>query len=441
MPSCRNSSAPINNGITNFAVSSAGVTRLGAGCRNIVNSNRSMNVCGSSLCLEFRIRESSLKFCINAKFLVRECAENIRGIAVNISDLTHINVNLYVIRPESVGIPIGFCGITFNVNVSIIVYYTNRKCCKYSRTGLSILSGTCDNDRSSVIFYVDRIFCGKAICQDHIIKLEVVSVVKIDNCLYRLNGFDLVCVHIHPVNRTAIKIIKSRICGNELNRRCIYTGSHLDESDNNRLITHIITDLKLNTVNTISNCNVANSHSAVCKGYRNLNTVNVSLCACSVQAGCVGLSSIFCNSSSYGKHTTFSCNSLILFKCDTCIITCKLNLAKYRSFSILYCIREVSGNVINVNGLQAVYSTVCLPKSIGVCMWEHKFYESEIIRIILGCIISNFLLTIKPRNENLFICTYVNRKILPTGLIPRIIDLRLVDNGDSILLFVYTVII
>ena len=179
----------------------------------------------------------------------------------------------------------------------------------------------------------------------------MVTVVKIDNCLYRLDSLDLICVHIHPVNRTTIKIVKIRICGNELYCRCIYTRNYLDKSDYNRLITHIITNFKLNAVNTVSNSDIANSHSAVCKGYRNLNTINVSLSACSVQTSCVCLSGIFCNSCRNGKQVACGCNGFILLKFDTSIIACKFNLAEYRSFSIIYCVREISGNIINVNGL------------------------------------------------------------------------------------------
>ena len=269
----------------------------------------------------------------------------------------------------------------------------------------------------------------------------MVTVVKIDNCLYRLNSLDLICVHIHPVNRTAIKIIKSRICGNELNCRCVYTGSYLNKSDYNRLITHIITDLKLNAMNTISNCKVTNSHFTVCKGYRNLNTVNISLSACSVQAGCVSLSCILFNCSRERDNVTCGCYYLILFKSSILFDFKKFHISKNRRLSIFYCIRKVSGNVININSLQTVYSTVCFPQIISICVGEHKLDETEVVCIVFRCIISYLILAIKTGNKNLAICTYVNREILPTGLIPLVINLRLIDNTNGILLIIYSIII
>ena len=110
---CLNNCTPINYRVTNLAEGSTGVSCLCTCCCLIVNSYGSMNVCCASLCLKCRIRECTLKLCINAEFLVRECAENIRSITVNISNFTHINVNLYVIRPEAICVPIGFCGIVW----------------------------------------------------------------------------------------------------------------------------------------------------------------------------------------------------------------------------------------------------------------------------------------------------------------------------------------
>ena len=125
--SYRNNSTPINYRIANCAISSTSVTCFGTSCSLIIKHYWSMNVCCASLCLECRIRECCLKFSINAEFLIRECADNIRSITVNISNLTHVNINLNVVWPETIGVPICFRIISFNLNIGIKINYTNRK--------------------------------------------------------------------------------------------------------------------------------------------------------------------------------------------------------------------------------------------------------------------------------------------------------------------------
>ena len=393
-------------------------------------------MCGAFFCLVCCIHtcRGAIKFGVYAEFLVGECAENIGNIAFNIGNLTHIYVYLKVIRPELICVPICFCGITVDVNIGIIIDYSDGQCCKCYCSGLSIITCTGNNDGSSIVFFINRIGSGKSVSQYHMIEFKMVTVVQIDNSLYRLNGFDLVCVHVHPINGTAVKLIKSRICGNNFNSRSVNAGFNLNKSDNYGLIAHIIANLKLNAVNTVCNSNVADGHFSVRKGNGNLNTVNVSLSGRHIKAGSIGLGSILCNLCRYGKEIACCYSSYILFKNGRNIVACKLYRTENRSFSVINCIGEVCGDIINIYSLETIYRTVCLPRVIGICMGEHKLNEAEVICIVLGSVITDYILAIKTRNKNLAVRANVNREVFPAGFIPRIINLRLIDNGNSILL-------
>ena len=402
-----------------------------------------MNVCGTFFCLVCCIHtcRGAIKFGIYAEFLVGECAENVGSIAFNVSDLTHINVNLEVIRPELICVPICFCGITVDVNIGIIIDYSNGQCCKCYCSGLSIITCTGNNDGSSIVFFINRIGSGKSVSQYHMIEFKMVTVVQIDNSLYRLNGFDLVCVHVHPINGTAVKFIKSRVCGNNFNSRSVNIGLNFDKSDYNRLVAHIIANFKFNTVDTVCNSYIADGHFAVCESNRNFNAINIRLGRRVVKAGSIGLGSILCNLCRYGEKVAGGYSSFVLIENGGKIVARKLYCAKNRSFSVINCIGEVCGDIINIYSLETVDSAIFLPKIISVCVREHKLNETEVIGIIFRSVVADYILAIKAGNKNLAVRANVNREIFPAGLIPRIINLRLIDNGNCVLLIKFTVVI
>ena len=74
-------------------------------------------------------------------------------------------------------------------------------------------------------------------------------------------------------------------------------------------------------------------------------------------------------------------------------------------------------------------------------MREHKFDETEVVCIVFGSVIRNFVFAVKSGDENLLVCAYVNGEVLPTGFIPSIVYFRLVNNGNGILLIEYSVVI
>ena len=272
-------------------------------------------------------------------------------------------------------------------------------------------------------------------------KLPMVTVVKINKKLYSLDGFNIGCIYIHPINRTAVKFIKRRISGNNLNCRCIYTGLHFNKSDYYRLISHIVTDFKFYAMNTVCNCDIRYCHSTICISYINFHTVDICLCAGQIKAGSISLCSIFSNKSRQSKQVAFSNYSFIFFKLDGRIVSCKLYLAEYRSFSIINRIREICSNVIDINSLKTIYGSIFLPKSVGIGMREHELDKSEVVSIILRSIVPNLIPAIKTRNKNFIIFTYINREISPAGLIHSIIYFGLVDDANCILGFELTVIV
>ena len=432
---------PINYGIANFAVSSAGVTGFGAGSCFIFKSNGGMYVCSTSFCFECRITESSLKFSIYAEFFVGECAENTRFISVNIGNFTHINVYFKVIRPEAISIPICFCCISFNLDVGIKIDYTNRKGCKGCFAGLAVVSSTGDSNGCSIIFFINGVLCSKSCCKVHMIKFPMVAIVKVDNGFNRFDSFDIGCIYVHPIYGTAVKAVKRGICGNDFNSGSINRGINIDKSDNNGFVAHVISNFKFNAMYAVCNCSIGNGHSSVCKSYINFNTVDICFCRRSIKTGCVGFGSIFCNFCRNSNKIAFSGCSYIFFKSDGEIISCKFNTTENGSFSVVNRIGEVCGNVVNINSLETVDSSVSLPKIVGVSVREHKFDETEVVRIVFACVISDKVLAVDARNKDFGISAYINREIFPARFIHCIINLRLINNGYGVLFIIGSVTI
>ena len=314
MSSCRNYRSPIHNGRTNCAVRSS---RIACRCTSsfyISKSAFTMHVCSTAICFKVRTRETCLKFCINAEFFIRECAENIRFITVNISNFTHINVYFQVVRPEPIGSPICFSRIAVNTNIRIIINYANRKSRDRRCTSLHIATGTSNNDRSRIILHINGIRCRKAIGQYHMVKFPMVTIVQIDNCLYRSDTFNHIGIQIHPIDRPSVKVIQSRICGNKLNCRSIHSRCHFNQSNYHGFIAHVIANFKFNAMNTVGNRYFTNRHSTIGIRYRNFNAIHISLRGSNVQARCICFRCVFCHNRTNAKEIVVCSHGLILFK-------------------------------------------------------------------------------------------------------------------------------
>ena len=140
-----------------------------------------------------------IHFCVNAEFFVGECTESTRIVTVNVSNFTHVNVNLNVIWPEAVAHPICCCCEAFDIDVCIIVNYTDRKLCKCCCACCVIFACTCDNDFCCVVFHVNGVCSSKACCEFHVVEFPVVAVVEVDNCFNFFDCFNSCSVNVHPV--------------------------------------------------------------------------------------------------------------------------------------------------------------------------------------------------------------------------------------------------
>ena len=432
---------PVYNGSAYLAVCSACVACFCTCCSLIVYCYGCMYVSCASVCLECRIGECCLKLCVYAELFIGECAEYIGSISVNIGDLTHVYVYLKVIRPEAVCVPICFCCVTLYLNVGIVVDNTDGKRCKCCSSCLGIFACTCDRDSCCIILFVDSIRKYEALCENCMIKLKVVTVVEVDLSCYGLDSFDIGCIYIHPIYGTAVKSVESCIVRNYLYCGSINAAFNLYKSYYNGLIAHVIADLELNAVNSVCYCDIADGDSVICKSCIYLNTVNVCLNGRYVKACCICLLSIFINYSCYCDKVALCYSTAVLLKLDTHIGISKSYCAENGSFSVIYSIREVCCNVININCLETVDSTVCLPEVVCICVGEHELDETEVVCIGFTGSISDLILAIKTGNKNLTIRTYVNGEISPAGFVNSVIYLRLINNGDCILLIVFTVII
>ena len=222
-----------------------------------------------------------IHFGIHVEFFVGE-----GGLGtVNVGDKTHVNVHLHILREEVVGSPVGLSRETGYLDIRIEVEDTDGERCQNGLASLRIGARTGDSEGSRVGFLVDRIISGEAFSQYHVLELPVVDTVQVDHGLYGLNGFDVGCFEVHPVDRTKVNSVEGRICGNEAERRIFLAGFNLDHTDNDGFVARVITNFEFNSVITVGNLVVLDGDHAVFKGTVDCNAVDVSLCGSGVQAG------------------------------------------------------------------------------------------------------------------------------------------------------------
>ena len=446
---CGNVSTPVNDGIADCAVGAAGIAVLGAGGSQIGNSGRSMDVSGATLCLKGRIHDTggNVHLGVHAELLVGEHAQDSRLIAVNIGNLTHIDIDLQVVRPEIVGIPIGLGSVAINEDIRIVVDHADGQSCQSSRAGLGVLTGTGNGDGSGVVLRVNGVLSGEAIGQNHVIQLPMVGVVEIDHGLDRLDGLDVGSIQVHPVERTAVQTIEGGISGDKLNGRSVNAGLDIDETDNNRLIAHVIGDLELHTVHTVCDRDIADGHTAVVVGNLDLDTVNICLCGSNVQAGSVGLSGILLDGSHDGQQIAGHGHGAVLLQFNLKIVHRHGNFTENGGLSIIYRVGEVSGDVVDIDREGTVDGTVGLPQIIGFGVGEQELNEAVVIGFLILALVGvigcgeHRIGIIDTGNQNAGISTDIHGVVSPTRLIKGVVNLRLVEHGNGILLVVGTVII
>ena len=438
-----NGGAPVNDGSTNITIGSAGVASLGTGSRPVFHSLGGMDVASAALCLVSGIHNGNgrVHLGIHAELLVGEDTQNVGIIVSHIGDLTHVHVDLQVLGPELEGIPVGLSGIALHLDVSIKVEDADGQGCQHSLAGLLVGTGAGDGDGSGIVLSIEGIAAGEACSQLHVIQLPVVNTVQVDHSGNGLNGLNIGSLQIHPVHRTAVQTIQGSILGNQLDSGSVHTGSHIDQTDHHGLVAHVVGDLELDTVDTVSHSHIIDGNLAVSKGHRHLNTVHISLGRSCVQAGSIGLGGVLSHGSGNVQQIGSGGNSIVLLQLDQIIIRHHVHSAEDGSLTVIHSIREVSSDVINVDGVRSVDGTVGLPQVVGVGVGEHELDETEVVSIVLGSIVSKIGLVAGTGDQNLFILAHIHGEVTPAILIDGVVDLGLVNDVNSVLLIKYTVIV
>ena len=265
---------PFNRRVTFIAECASHITGLAAGSFNRINFNGSMYMGGTMVTEVFliHVRHNGIHFRIHMEFFIGECAHS----AIGMGDETHIHIHLHILCPEGIRSPVGFSSISGGLNIRIKIQNTNRKLRQDDCTGLGIVSSACDRNSRGVGFFSNSVGCRETFRQSHMIQLPMVYIVQVDYSFYRLNGFDLRCFKVHPVNRTERNSVKCRIGRNYIDRRFFRTGFHFDHTDNNGLIACIIADFKLHAMVTVSHFCVSRDHT-VRESRFHFDTVNIYL--------------------------------------------------------------------------------------------------------------------------------------------------------------------
>ena len=249
-----NRCAPLNNRIAFFAECSAGVSVFNASWLFVNNSNRCVNMGCPMLCKICFINSVfvGIHFSVNMEFLIGEST----GRAVNMSNKTHIDIKLHILRPEFICRPVCLCSITRNKNIRIKINNANWKLRQHCSSGLGIVTGTRNSDSGCICFGSDGILCREAFSKLHVFKFPMVYIIQINYGRNSLNCFNRICLKIHPVNRTEGNSVKCRIGRNKFQCRIARAGFNLDYTYDNRLVACIITDFKFHTVISICHGNI-----------------------------------------------------------------------------------------------------------------------------------------------------------------------------------------
>ena len=107
--------------------------------------------------------------------------------------------------------------------------------------------------------------------------------------------------------------------------------------------------------------------------------------------------------------------------------TVSINLLNDRFFSIIYCIRVVNSKVVDVVSIRSIDRTIGLPKDIIDCLVEDN--GNEELTICTCFIILGELLRIC--KCNLFICTDIHFKVMPTGFINVVVNIFGIHHVDG----------
>ena len=279
------------------------------------------------------------------------------------------------------------------------------------------------------------------------IKFPMVDIIKVDHSGNRLNGFDICCFEIHPINGTKIDSIKSGVRRNHVDSGIFFTGFHLDYADNNGLISRIIANFKFHSVIAVRYLDTGCGNHTVCKIGLNLNTININLSGCSVQTGniidlyfvliCIQKEILIFNCSRKIKNIICSGNYITLNESGSAI---KIDFIKNGIFSIVNRLGIVNGKVINVVCVVTIDRTVFRPQHVIGSLVENKCKE-EFTLFTGHTIFRIFVILLCSLQSNFFEITDIHRKIMPSRFVNVVIHIFGLHDTNDIFCIEYTVTI
>ena len=374
-----------------------------------------MNVCGTLFGSVIRIHSLtvSIHFCIYSVLRAGEGSESVALVFGNKYNNTSVNINLYVLGPEVIFLPEGLSGITVKRDISIKVYYSDRKRGYCLHAGLIVLTGACNGNSCCISLFIDHIGCGKSCRKHHMVKLPMVGRIQVNIKRDLLNSLNHCSVKIYPVNRSAKESVKSRIFRNHLNSRACIVGFHVEYTNNNRLVTHIIANFKLHTMCSVCKSNIVENELSIGVLNINLNTVNISLCSACIKSGSIllahilGYRGLYCNDIIRdGRHLSL-CQRIFLFS------AVQSNLSKDGRFSVVCRSGVVNDDIVNVDRALTVRRAGLLEERVRAAVLAKDLNKRTL-------------------NTNTFIITYVNREVVPSGVLKNLVYIAACKNSNLV---------
>ena len=438
-----NGGAPLNHGVADLAVGSAGVAGLSAGRSLILDLDGGMNV-GRAVLQEvdlIHVRHAGVHLGIHVELLVGEGG----GGAVHVGDETHVNVHLQILCPECIGGPVGLGGVAGNQDVGIEVQHTDGQLSQNGGAGQVVVACAGDGDGGGVGLLENGVLGGEAVSQVHMIQLPVVDVVEVDHGGNGINGLDVGGLQVHPVDRAEVDAIQGRIGGNHVDGRGADTRLHLDDADDNRLVARLVADLELDAVVTVGHHVTVGGHDAVSVGASHLNAVDVDLSGGGIQTGCVVQGNLVLVGvqtdglvSHGGREVQDVAGGGHYVTLDQSGGLVQIDLVKDGVLSVVHGVGVVNGEVIQVVGVVTVDGAVGCPQHIVDGLVEYDSQEE--LTLLTGHTVAGILVVLgSGLQSDLGEGGDVHGQVMPAGFVDVVVDVLGFHHTDDVLGVEYAV--
>ena len=405
-----NGGAPFHGGVTACAEGAADVAGFGAGCSLVCQSFRGMGMCLPA-CMVCRILGKHIGiFCPG--FRVRKDTVTGEGGRRSIHAVQHAALQVcdHGDPPEFLHgdkLLHGECILTLLGTVLIFIagYQApdpNRNGCQNSFAGSIRILRTGKADVSMVFVGIHLVGSREALGHLHMGQGPGAQAVQVDGDLCRLHFFDGSCHQIHVVNRIEGNPIQSCVMGHQLDGAFALLCRDSDLTDLRGIVTHLVADGELNSMDTVGQLSAGNGHNAAGDGAANFHAVNVCLCGTFIQARVIGLGGVLMHNGAEAQH--IACGNLIVqfHSIGHCLIGVP-DACKDRCFAIIHCGRIVHSDVINVEveiaGNVAVIGSI-VAISAAISVRDVELHDDAAFR-----------------PAHCLVCRSVDVQIMPAGLI------------------------